>query len=587
MNTISSFHSSAGLGIGSNIDEGRWVAYIRQALEEELEEETQIPASIFNVPKPLLLSDPDSYIPQEVAIGPYHCFRPELYNMEKYKLAAAQRNQREIPNKKLEYLVDQYLKFEFKIRAYYLKPINYSGETLAWMMLVDASFLFEFLQVYAVGKGKVPTNVPSRMSHLIELAANKAANNAIFKDILKVENQIPLFVLRELLEFQFPSLELADQWLLSMLLGLSKDLSPFKMVQEFPKIQLMDCAHLLDFAYRVIVPKLEEQSHDHHRTEIEEDGESKEGEKDSFTGELDGESKEGEKDSFTGEPSYVRRLVNEVWNILSKLGKEPVQWIKSVIFSKILIVLVKLPWTIISKVPVLYMLKQPLEQVFSASHNEGEKKENEDSDSNGNTEKPPLIEEIKIPSVIDLFEVGVCFMPTNEGIQSINFDVKTATLYLPIISVDVNSEIVLRNMVAYEACRASRPMVLTRYTELMNGIIDTEKDASFLRERGIIINSLKSDKEVADLWNGMSKSIRLTKVSFIDQVIVDVNKYYSGMWKVKCGKFMNKYIYGSWQILTFLAAIMMLLLMCLQAFCQVFGCRRIFPVKALEPVVTY
>ncbi|CAA2972049.1 Hypothetical predicted protein [Olea europaea subsp. europaea] len=637
MNTISSFHSSAGLGIGSNIDEGRWVAYIRQALEEELEEETQIPASIFNVPKPLLLSDPDSYIPQEVAIGPYHCFRPELYNMEKYKLAAAQRNQREIPNKKLEYLVDQYLKFEFKIRAYYLKPINYSGETLAWMMLVDASFLFEFLQVYAVGKGKVPTNVPSRMSHLIELAANKAANNAIFKDILKVENQIPLFVLRELLEFQFPSLELADQWLLSMLLGLSKDLSPFKMVQEFPKIQLMDCAHLLDFAYRVIVPKLEEQSHDHHITEIEEDGESKEGEKDSFTGELDGESiahlldfayrvivpkseeqshdhhiteieedgeskegekdsftgeldgesKEGEKDSFTGEPSYVRRLVNEVWNILSKLGKEPVQWIKSVIFSKILIVLVKLPWTIISKVPVLYMLKQPLEQVFSASHNEGEKKENEDSDSNGNTEKPPLIEEIKIPSVIDLFEVGVCFMPTNEGIQSINFDVKTATLYLPIISVDVNSEIVLRNMVAYEACRASRPMVLTRYTELMNGIIDTEKDASFLRERGIIINSLKSDKEVADLWNGMSKSIRLTKVSFIDQVIVDVNKYYSGMWKVKCGKFMNKYIYGSWQILTFLAAIMMLLLMCLQAFCQVFGCRRIFPVKALEPVVTY
>ncbi|CAI9786932.1 unnamed protein product [Fraxinus pennsylvanica] len=228
------------------------------------------------------------------------------------------------------------------------------------------------------------------------------------------------------------------------------------------------------------------------------------------------------------------------------------------------------------------MLKQPLEQVFSTLH-----KEDEDSDAKGNIEKPPSIEEISIPSVIDLFEVGVCFAPTNEGIQSINFDIKTATLYLPIICVDVNSEIVLRNMVAYEACRVSGPMVLTRYTELMNGIIDTEKDASFLRDKGIIINRLKSDKEVADLWNGMSKSIRLTNVSFIDKVIVDVNRYYNGRWKVKFGKFMKKYVFGSWQILSFLAAIMLLLLMCLQAFCEVYSCRRIFPIKALEPAEAY
>ncbi|CAI9786938.1 unnamed protein product [Fraxinus pennsylvanica] len=570
MSAHSSFRFSADLGFGSNIDEGRWVAYIRRTLEEELEEDTQIPVSIFIVPKTLLLSAPDSYIPKEVALGPYHCFRPELYDMEKYKLAAAQRYQRETPNKKLQNLVDQYLKFELKIRAYYHKPLNFSGETLAWMMVVDASFLFEFLQVCAVGKGKVPANVPSRMSHLVELAANKAANNAIFRDLIMLENQIPLFVLRELLEFQFSSIELADDWLLSMLIGLSKDLSPFKMVEKFPKIQLTDCAHILEFAYRVIVPNLEEQSLDHHITEIEEDG----------------ESKEGEKDSYTGEPSHVRRLVDEVWNILSKLEKGPVQWIKSIIFSKPLKVIVKLPWTIISKVPVLKMLKHPLEQVFSALHKGGEKIEDEDSDSKGNIEEPPSIEEISIPSVIDLFEVGVCFVPTNEGIQSINFDLKTATLYLPIICVDVNSEIVLRNMVAYEACRVSGQMVLTRYTELMNGIIDTEKDASFLRDKGIIINRLKSDKEVADLWNGMSKSIRLTKVSFTDKVIVDVNKYYNGRWKVKFGKFMKKYVFGSWQILTFLAAIMLLLLMCLQAFCQVYSCRRIFPIKALEPTVT-
>ena len=69
----------------------------------------------------------------------------------------------------------------------------------------------------------------------------------------------------------------------------------------------------------------------------------------------------------------------------------------------------------------------------------------------------------------------------------------------------VNTEVYLRNLVAYEACVAAGPLVVARYTELMNGIIDTEEDAKFLRERGIVLNRLKIDKEVADLWNRTSK----------------------------------------------------------------------------------
>ncbi|GJT79289.1 putative UPF0481 protein [Tanacetum coccineum] len=58
----------------------------------------------------------------------------------------------------------------------------------------------------------------------------------------------------------------------------------------------------------------------------------------------------------------------------------------------------------------------------------------------------------------------------------------------------------------------------------MNGIINTEEDATFFRERGIVVNQLKSDQEIANLWNGMSKSVKLTKVPKMDKVIEDVNK---------------------------------------------------------------
>jgi hypothetical protein len=111
----------------------------------------------------------------------------------------------------------------------------------------------------------------------------------------------------------------------------------------------------------------------------------------------------------------------------------------------------------------------------------------------------------------------------------------------------------------------------------MNGIIDTEEDVRLLRERGIIFNHLKSDQEVANLWNGMSKckSMRLTKAPFLDKVIEDVNKYYNSRWKVKIRKFMKHTVFCSWQFLTVLASILLLLLMAVESFCSVYKCNRI------------
>ncbi|KAK4488897.1 hypothetical protein RD792_004687 [Penstemon davidsonii] len=556
---MSFFQQNILTSLSSNFDERQWIKQIRQTLDEEIDEETEIPVTIFGVPKTLILNCPDSYIPQQVAIGPYHHLKPELYDMERYKIAAAKRNQKELQNDlKFEHLVDHLMKHELRIRATYHRPLNFKGETLAWMMAVDTSFLFEFLQVCGVKEGKVLTKIPSKISHLIDLSGNKTACNAIMRDIMMLENQIPLFVVRMMLEFQFSSLDFADQLLLDMLIGLSKELSPFKTLH---KIEVRDSAHFLDFLYQSIVPKLEVLP-----TEIIEIHED------------EGEDREGEDKDSQAKPSYFRQLIDELWKILSKLEEGPVQWIKRVIFSKPLKVLVKLPWTIVTKIPILKMLKEPLEHVFSAMH-QGKEKTDDDKEVN----KPPLLDEITIPSVTQLLEVGVQILPTNEGIMSINFDGKARKFYIPIITLDVNSEVVLRNLVAYEACSASGPLVLSRYTELMNGIIDTDVDARFLCEKGIIVNHLKSENEVANLWNGMSKSIRLTKVPLLDKVIKDVNKYYDGRWKVKFGKFMKKYVFGSWKILTFLATIMLLLLMSLQAFCQVYSCSRILPIKGLEP----
>ncbi|XP_017978246.1 PREDICTED: putative UPF0481 protein At3g02645 [Theobroma cacao] len=536
----------------SNFDERRWVINIRRSLDEEVEGDIEVPVCIFNVPKTLMSSNPESYIPQLVALGPYHYWRPELYEMERYKLAAAKRTQKQLQSPNFHTLVDQLAKHEPRIRACYHSYLDFNGETLAWMMAIDASFLLEFLQIYALKEGKTLSRVSSRMSHLVDYTGRKSAHNAILRDIVMLENQIPLFILQKVLEVQYSSMETADDMLLSMLRGLCQELSPFKMMENMPKIDISRCAHVLDFLYDMIVPKVDEPSITNEAEDQKEAPEDKQSDIDST------------------DPSYLKQLLSEVWNLLSKIKRGPLRLIKAVLLSRPVRVILKLPWKILSNLPGFSILKQPIEYLLFSQDKEAEK-----SETSSGLNKPPLVEEIAIPSVADLSKSGVRFSPTNGSISNISFDVKTVTLYLPTISLDINTEVVLRNLVAYEASNASGPLIFTRYTELMNGIIDTEEDVKLLRESGVVLNHLKSDEEAADLWNGMSKSIRLTKVPFLDKAIEDVNRYHNCRWNIKARNFFKHYVYGSWQFLTLLAAIMLLILMTFQAFCTVYSCFRI------------
>ncbi|XP_050916720.1 putative UPF0481 protein At3g02645, partial [Lathyrus oleraceus] len=550
---MSSFKPLMGNDSKTNFHELEWVIKIRASLDKELDDDDDgFIVSIFNVPKPLMASDPYSYIPQQVAIGPYHFWRQELYEMERYKIASTKRFQNQLQSLKLEHIVDQLIRLEHKIRACYHKCLNFNVETLVWMMVVDASFLLEFLQVYTIEDESMILSVSSRMSHLIDYGGRKLGHNVILKDIVMLENQIPLFILRKMLEFKFASLELGDDMLFSMFIGLYKEVSPFKLVErDYLDIVISDRAHLLDFLYNMIVPKLDEESE--------------------IIVELENKHNDNEQNEklFV---NYAKKLVCEVWRVLLKLTTTLISFFKKLKQCRAMKAITWLPWTVISNLPVVGIIKQPVEYFLFSKENEATKEGNENLSSEDITNKSLLINEIAIPSVTELSKSGVSFVATKGDISTILFDVKSTTLYLPTISVDINTEVFMRNLVAYEASTTSGPLVFARYTELMNGIIDTEEDAKILREKGIILNHLKSDQEVANLWNGMSKSIKLTRVPFLDKVIEDVNQHYNSNVSIKVWKFMKVYVFASWQFLTFLAVIFLLCLMSLQVFCSFYRC---------------
>ncbi|KAL5722038.1 hypothetical protein ACHQM5_005608 [Ranunculus cassubicifolius] len=536
-------------------DELRWVIQLRKTLDDDFEQEEDIPVCIFNVPKALMTYNPEFYIPQMVSIGPYHHIRQEIKEMERYKLAAAKRTQKRFQNRKFNSFVEELTKLERRIRGCYHMYLDFNLDTLAWMMAVDTSFLLEVLQAQAtsVKEGKRLNRVSTRMSHLVDYSGKKSSYNAILRDIIMLENQVPLFVLRKMLEFEHSSLQLADEVLSSMLLALCRELSPFDIKDcPSPSTEIPEISHLLGFLYQTIIPK----------SDITIDIVEDEDEEEEVAGE-----KTVERDMSLWKFGYVKQFFVEIWQLLGRLNIGPVKML-----SRPLKVLMKLPWTFISQLPGFSNLALALQNIFFPEEKKPENSEN--------ANKPPLVEQIMIPSVSELYSAGVQFVPSDGNIDSISFDTNTGIFLLPVVSLDVNTEVVLRNLVAYEASMAFGPLIFTRYTELMNGIIDTEEDAKLLREKGIVVNYLKSDREIADIWNGMSKSVRLTRVPCMDKVIEDVNKFHNGRWKIKVRNFIRAYVFGSWQILALLAAIFLLFLMSLQAFCSVYTCSRVLRISS-------
>ena len=85
-------------------------------------------------------------------------------------------------------LADQLKPLELKIRACFDQGLEINGETLSWVVLIDGLFLIDLLQTKYSNR---PLKFP------LEIFYGKLWSEfEIVSDMVKLENQIPLFVLK-------------------------------------------------------------------------------------------------------------------------------------------------------------------------------------------------------------------------------------------------------------------------------------------------------------------------------------------------------------------------------------------------------
>ncbi|KAF5738225.1 hypothetical protein HS088_TW13G01121 [Tripterygium wilfordii] len=180
--------------------ESGWVISIKEKLEFARQDDVAsswAKLSIYKVPHYLREGDDNkAYVPQIVSLGPYHHGKKRLRQMDRHKWRSLQHVLKRT-NQDIKLYLDSIGELEERARACYEGPITMSSNEFVEMMVLDGCFVLELFRGAATEGFKqlgYDRNDP--------VFAMRGSMHSIQRDMIMLENQIPLFILDRLLGLQ-------------------------------------------------------------------------------------------------------------------------------------------------------------------------------------------------------------------------------------------------------------------------------------------------------------------------------------------------------------------------------------------------
>ncbi|XP_028805110.1 UPF0481 protein At3g47200-like [Neltuma alba] len=168
-----------------------------------------------------------------------------------------------------------------------------------------------------------------------------------------------------------------------------------------------------------------------------------------------------------------------------------------------------------------------------------------------------------------LREAGIKFQVNEQQKSITDLKYSKGVLKIPYFQISDWTEMVVRNMVAFEQCHLALESYVTDYVTLLNYLIDTGKDIELLVEKGIMDNLLGSNDEVASLVNSLDKNtVFMTCNSDYQSLCEELNKFYENPYHKYKAVFKHEYLSTPWRIASFIAAILLLILTLIQTICS-------------------
>ncbi|KAK4859869.1 hypothetical protein QYF36_013318 [Acer negundo] len=146
----------------------------------------------------------------------------------------------------------------------------------------------------------------------------------------------------------------------------------------------------------------------------------------------------------------------------------------------------------------------------------------------------------------------------------------TGLLKLPPIAIDYSTKPMLLNMVAYESCpNGPGDLKVTSYICFMDSLIDDTEDVKELRSKGILLNFLGKDQQVADLFNQMADNLVPNPIAYVE-VKNRLERHYKNKIKVWLAEWRHTHLSRPWK-LAFMGAIFSLAMSVIQTYKALYG----------------
>ncbi|GJU10518.1 putative UPF0481 protein [Tanacetum coccineum] len=144
------------------------------------------------------------------------------------------------------------------------------------------------------------------------------------------------------------------------------------------------------------------------------------------------------------------------------------------------------------------------------------------------------------------------------------------TLLMPTLVIHDFTELILRNLIAYEQSFPQDRYYFTSYTHAMDMLIDTQEDIAKLLKSKVLVNTLGSNQEAADMINKVCKNITITEFYYSEE-FTQIDKYYNALWPKHMALLRRVYFNNPWNVFALLAAIILFSLTVVQTIYAIKG----------------
>ncbi|GKV32601.1 hypothetical protein SLEP1_g41195 [Rubroshorea leprosula] len=169
-----------------------------------------------------------------------------------------------------------------------------------------------------------------------------------------------------------------------------------------------------------------------------------------------------------------------------------------------------------------------------------------------------------IRSATELSEAGINFKKIKGRLFDIKF--QEGVMLIPTLSINDDTESILRNLVAYEQCfKGTSSKCFTDYITFMDCLINTGKDVELLCLRGVIDNWLGDHEVVAAIFNKLRDCVLISEEDFsYAETFRKVNEHCDRKWNQWKANLWHNYFNTPWAAISFFAAVFLLLFTALQ-----------------------